>query len=1177
MGPFSIALQWTLLCSSAALRAALRDGPNVENLQLDEPSPLIAMRSGDECEEEAKHLQQLMWSLAFKGPMTLDHCNLEGISCDARCRVEKIRCATCTGHLPDYIHLKNLQEVILTSPNLTGDIKAFAGTAYLKTLDLHGTRVTGDLQVFQNMTSLVALRLYNTEIFGDLKGLAASMWLQYLSLGGTKIHGDLNAIKEMSRLMRLNLRNTRISGDLAAFDNTGNPAAILEILDLTNTDVTGQLSDLPGYLTGYHSVSHSNLKRLKLGGTKVTGNLAAITQLTRIQEVDLSSTRVVGQLTTDWRGSCPRLHTLQLQKSSIQFAPVGKHFDDLTFYSTQISRDILPNLRYLDLTDCPVNSPVENLLLPLAMCVHLTFLTAGDAGLFGAMPRLQKAMAIVDDQRHDDFTFPMSRRLLLLELSYNNVSWLTDLPVRPKAGRVLLRENHQIKLAPGVLAQALKQRVMLDLSGTQVRNKEEALQLLEEGQLTTTDMYAYRDETAGYTCKDLVSTIIQVTPNMFLPEKLCTCLPGWHGHGATCHMCPADKFSDEMGLDTCKLCPPNSTAPEGSTKLTDCKCKFGDLHNGTCSCDKHQTLRDGNCILCSKVHLQCETAGIRASGALPDVHHARLDPKAEEARRCLPPDTSQRCPGSHQCGLGYSGTLCTRCADGFWAKQGRCKPCSKASSTRVWFLALLGVVALLVAAVLIYRHYRHAHGHSVSQRASVKSLLQKRMLIQAPILLQMVQLWTVLSSLGQRNGARERLPELSYLEALQLTIDDVQTSLNGQCKLDGETVRTLAALGSPLLPLFLLLCCAVLELSRPGLGVNMALKTLTVLFIGGAFSTAELLSCQFQDGDGESLGDFAFRTALPQLRCYDRSGIGFWVDVAGYSSALAYGILIPLFLAGLMVRQYIALQEARLFCAYAEGEPEDITLRLQTLQGELPKEASPKRLLAAVAAYMAVHCRGKRMVRLHDGSITTTSTENDGGEVRELSVIKVVANAEASRNIDALTTRRLTEMLTERIMLDEAEDRFLIGFRSLLCKYTLCQDVWMFVATKLFALALISCVSMTDAWKWPIAFSLGMAVLVGVCQPYMHPQVSQLQTFSYFCLALTSVAFIYDWPWLARVALMAPLTLLFWQVREPDCTAALAERLYQELQSELPKLQRGEAHEVIVQKLRLGSQAEANQ
>ena len=32
------------------------------------------------------------------------------------------------------------------------------------------------------------------------------------------------------------------------------------------------------------------------------------------------------------------------------------------------------------------------------------------------------------------------------------------------------------------------------------------------------------------------------------------------------------------------------------------------------------------------------------------------------------------------------------------------------------------------------------------------------------------------------------------------------------------------------------------------LEVNMALRTLTLLFIGGASSTAELLSCQAEDG-----------------------------------------------------------------------------------------------------------------------------------------------------------------------------------------------------------------------------------------------------------------------------------------------------------------------------------------
>ena len=184
--------------------------------------------------------------------------------------------------------------------------------------------------------------------------------------------------------------------------------------------------------------------------------------------------------------------------------------------------------------------------------------------------------------------------------------------------------------------------------------------------------YVYRDEDGGYACKDIVGNV-KVTPPLFLPQQLCKCLPGWHGNGATCKKCPSDMYSEEMGLDACKRCPTNSTAPEGSAKLADCKCAFGELHNGTCACDQHQTLQDGRCVLCSKLRLQCKVAGTTASTAVPDVNHTRLETNAEEARRCLAPDVSQRCPGSHQCGLGYNGTLCATCADGFWANGGRCK------------------------------------------------------------------------------------------------------------------------------------------------------------------------------------------------------------------------------------------------------------------------------------------------------------------------------------------------------------------------------------------------------------------------------------------------------------------------------------------------------------------------
>eukprot|EP00435_Cladocopium_sp_Y103_P047990 s109_g14.t1 len=941
--------------------SALRDGTQSENLELEEPGL-------GRCEQQGQLRQQLL-NLGFTG-VEGNLCNWPGITCyedseTMNCTVKELECATCAGHLPDFMDLRLLRAVRLTSPKLTGDIKAFSGTPRLWYLDLHGTQVSGDISSLSELFSM-------------------------------------------------------------------------DSLDLSGTKVTGRLEDLLGVHNESWRSRMSHLYSLQLSHTEITGELSALVKSHRLTKADLSFTKVSGRLDSNWLGRCGNLHTLQLQNSSVQFVPKG---EELVRVKERTLTSVLSGLKDLDLTNCPVNSFWEDFLVPFVMSSVISIRAVG-AGITGPIQKLTNVEARrLTGAYVSNFTYPLAKSLVMLDLSRNNITELLDLPVQPNVGRILLRENHELVVTPQVLTEALNQQIILDLSGTALKNQEEVPQLLEEGRVGTTDMYAERNDTAGYACKDLVDTV-RVTPAKFLPQTLCKCLPGWHGHGATCQMCPADKFSDDMGVDICKSCPANSSAPEGSTKLADCKCKFGDLHNGTCSCDKHQTLRDGNCILCSKLHLQCATAGIRASIALPDVHYARLEPQAEEARRCLPPDVSRRCPGSHQCGLGYDGTLCATCANGFWPKGGRCQPCAQANQICYWSIAVLGVAAVLIAVFLAYRRVQQ-----VPQSANVRSQLKQLLVLQAPGLLQMVQLWTVLSHLGgPRESGTSRLPEAPYLEVFHLTINDLQSSLNLQCSFNAATVRTLAALGSPLLPLLLLACSAALEFSRSGLGVNVSLKLLPFLFIGGACSTAELLSCQLQDGDGESLGDFAFRKALPHLRCYDRNGAGFWSDMVGYSSALAYGVLIPLFLAGLMVRQrlakmHVALQPARLFCAYAEGEGQ-ITLRLQPLEGKLL--AQPKRLLAAAAAYMAVNCGGERReIRLHDGYIATTSS--DVAETPELRVMKVV-DAETSRNSnvllvsDGLRTRRLTKMLTERIMLDEAEDRLLIGSQSLLSKYTLSQE-----------------------------------------------------------------------------------------------------------------------------------------
>ena len=55
---------------------------------------------------------------------------------------------------------------------------------------------------------------------------------------------------------------------------------------------------------------------------------------------------------------------------------------------------------------------------------------------------------------------------------------------------------------------------------------------------------------------------------------------------------------------------------------------------------------------------------------------------------------------------------------------------------------------------------------------------------------------------------------------------------------------------------------------------------------------------------------------------------------------------------------------------------------------------------AAVAAHMAVHCRGARQVQLLEKSATIIEISENQGEEAELDMMKAVADATASRKID---------------------------------------------------------------------------------------------------------------------------------------------------------------------------------
>eukprot|EP00913_Durusdinium_trenchii_P019936 g18739.t1 len=362
-------------------------------------------------------------------------------------------------------------------------------------------------------------------------------------------------------------------------------------------------------------------------------------------------------------------------------------------------------------------------------------------------------------------------------------------------------------------------------------------------------------------------------------------------------------------------------------------------------------------------------------------------------------------------------------------------------------IMLGSAIALTLLAAAAW-HMRH-RVPSLSQ--SNKCLLQL-LLEQLAALLQLTQLWAVLGRLRRPISSGTQTEEqsssdlvLSLLEVLQFTSTE-----------DGVAVRSLFALATPLVPLLILLLCSCAEIFSRGLGICVGLKILTVLFIGGASGSAQLLGCQEVDGAGVPLKHFAFRPLFPQQRCSEAP----WVDRIGWTTAFCYGVLIPCFLGFLFAKQNVVM----------------------------------RRVKAAMVESLVF-----------------------GSDTEEL---------------EALQWHFMAQMLMERSILEQKEDRVMLGAKQLFCKYAKCENVWMEVCIKVMAAALVSVVAVNNLWL-SVAITLGMALVIGLTRPFVQPQLNVLQTACFACLAVAAVGFRHHVA-LARLALAVPFGLLLVQLRHPD-------------------------------------------
>lgn len=251
--------------------------------------------------------------------------------------------------------------------------------------------------------------------------------LQKLNLAATQISGDLETLsgcKSLEHLSQLHLWHTKVTGTLEALRKV----TWLKRLLLHNTQVTGELKAL------------ENLKRLffvDLSETQVAGDLRALRAASWLNTLLLSQTQVTGDLNALFR-SARNLATLDLSHTKV----------------TGRMGTLGPKLRHLDISGISITGDITDLRSD-----SLVTLKAAGCGLKGALM-----------QGHSGQTqFP---ELVTLDLASNKIAHVEEIPF--KCRNLILADNPEVGFAPGILSEAVQDKVFVNLRNVNVTNRTEA-------------------------------------------------------------------------------------------------------------------------------------------------------------------------------------------------------------------------------------------------------------------------------------------------------------------------------------------------------------------------------------------------------------------------------------------------------------------------------------------------------------------------------------------------------------------------------------------------------------------------------------------------------------------------------------------------------------------------------
>eukprot|EP00435_Cladocopium_sp_Y103_P023760 s2091_g5.t1 len=956
---------------------------------------------------------------------------------------------------------KELQELLAWRTKLEGDIEVLSQvSASLKRISMGKTFVHGDLKSLSNATKLKSLACTHCNVSGDIATLAQDTQLAQIWLSGTSTFGDISALGNM-KLEKVFLDRTNISGNVEIFLAS---RETVELISLGNTDVDGSMRV-------FHRAP--KLQDLNLAGTRISGDLEILSDVTTLRHLRLDRCNVTGNIAAI---STESLEVLSLSETRIfgnlRVLSGQAKLRELKLAATAVQGDLsdltaLPEIEHVDLSRTNVTGSMNAEWD--GHCKKLQYLDLSEAWLVYALQPSSFRMAFPLPTWKPQDGWVISKEIPAAVLPDEHVAQtvmnqgleilpaLTSLKVRGVRLNGTLMSLFQLlsssKLSSLVASGCRLSGDLIDLSSIRTLNRS-SLRFIQDSQLAKSLLHLDISNNS-------IEFVEALPPNAHIRIAFNKVKLRFAKGVLT------QAFDDAFELDLRST--PLATFSEARELFYAGKLKqtrfFGQTYEakgyGCFSLDPGST------------NVQI-VSGLVAITAPPHDGFARLEAGARRSYKCFQP-SNERCNRSggaeETCAPGYAGYLCMDCRPQYFASGGRCWRCdtsSDASNWRLWAAAGVGTGAMLaMAGAWIFYPLVAAGARRFSSMPFVVELKQK-----APLLLQSSQLWAVLSALSISEQGRQRgehmrsftnfevkMPELPYIRGLRFSLIDLQGTFNFQCVVEGATARYWVALLAPIVPLLFLLACGVLESSNHG--ISKALLVLSIFFVGGASSCAKLISCKLYDAGGDSLGQFAFQELMPSSKCSDLAPEVWGVFLV---TSLCYAILVPCFLSYLFAKQHFVLRSNKLLVSCSKPKMleekelhfEQIPRKADSQLSEMKErnawkadeEMLERRLVAAAVAYSAVFLDGEVQVALKDSTVMLGCFQSqcksstgvalrtvEGRDARRTSDIFYLHTlesfwvdvVEAKEHGSALRCHAITEMLMERCVLFEHHAKWLFS------------------------------------------------------------------------------------------------------------------------------------------------------